>query len=546
MFAPDRGCEEFEFVPNSADKSPEIGPHLDEESDVIELTEEVSKNRVAPSELDGLSLEMPAFRVPESVLDEELDGETNRLDAQSLEDAGYDRQEMVKTISMKPVRREDLEAMAPSRAPELDEPLSDARFAPDIVTAPPRVLIKRWNEGLPLAALKLVSAPPPGSPPPVVAAALAAGSEAPPAPVEPALDEDSDVLELDEIETIQEPPARPPAGAPTAAPPTPELPATPDPEQRQAPDVSAAEPEPTPAEPASAESAASSEPAAGDSEMQGLVKELLEEKKAKAQGPRTKRLRPRDVWFQEVFSEEYLRTIPASIGERTEQEVEFIRKSLKLKRGSRILDLACGFGRHAIGLAEQGYEMVGVDLSMPLLQKALADARQRSTNVKFIHGDMRELNFNEVFDGCYVWDTSVGYFDDRTNLRVFQGIQRALKPGGRILVDVINRDYVVRETPTRLWWEGEGCIFLEESEFDFQTSTLHAKRSFIYEDNSPPLEQNSYIRLYNVHELRQMLHVAGFNVLEISGERFTRGYFLGASSRRVIVLAEKRARKDTV
>ncbi|TXD33115.1 class I SAM-dependent methyltransferase, partial [Lujinxingia vulgaris] len=320
---------------------------------------------------------------------------------------------------------------------------------------------------------------------------------------------------------------------------TPELPATPDPE---APRAAEAAPE-TAAAPA--ETTSAGEPA-GDSEMQGLVKELLEEKKAKAQGPRTKRLRPRDVWFQEVFSEEYLRTIPASIGERTEQEVEFIRKSLKLKRGSRILDLACGFGRHAIGLAEEGYEMVGVDLSMPLLQKALADARQRSTNVKFIHGDMRELNFNEVFDGCYVWDTSVGYFDDRTNLRVFQGIQRALKPGGRILVDVINRDYVVRETPTRLWWEGEGCIFLEESEFDFQTSTLHAKRSFIYEDNSPPLEQNSYIRLYNVHELRQMLHVAGFNVLEISGERFTRGYFLGASSRRVIVLAEKRARKDTM
>lgn len=538
MFAPDRGCEEFEFVPNSADKSPEIGPHLDEESDVIELTEEVNKNHAAPSDLDGLSLEMPAFRVPESVLDVDLEGDTNRLDARDVEDAGYDRQELVKTISMKPVRREDLEAFAPTRAPELDEPLSDARFAPDIVTAPPRVLIKRWNDGLPAAALKLVSAPPPGSPPPVVAAAAAASSSSesaiPPAPAQPSLDEDSDVLELDEIETIEEPPARP-----AAAPPTPELPATPDPDTPRAAEA-APETAAAPTEVASA-----GEPA-GDSEMQGLVKELLEEKKAKAQGPRTKRLRPRDVWFQEVFSEEYLRTIPASIGERTEQEVEFIRKSLKLKRGSRILDLACGFGRHAIGLAEEGYEMVGVDLSMPLLQKALADARQRSTNVKFIHGDMRELNFNEVFDGCYVWDTSVGYFDDRTNLRVFQGIQRALKPGGRILVDVINRDYVVRETPTRLWWEGEGCIFLEESEFDFQTSTLHAKRSFIYEDNSPPLEQNSYIRLYNVHELRQMLHVAGFNVLEISGERFTRGYFLGASSRRVIVLAEKRARKDTM
>ena len=111
------------------------------------------------------------------------------------------------------------------------------------------------------------------------------------------------------------------------------------------------------------------------------------------------------------------------------------------------------------------------------------------------------------------------------------------------MIDVINRDYVVRQTPTRLWWEGKGCIFLEESEFEYQTSTLHAKRSYIYEDGTPPLEQNSYVRLYNVHELRQMLHVAGFKVLEVSGERHHKGYFLGAASRRIIVLAEKRIKK---
>ncbi|MFU8805296.1 MAG: SAM-dependent methyltransferase, partial [Bradymonadaceae bacterium] len=114
--------------------------------------------------------------------------------------------------------------------------------------------------------------------------------------------------------------------------------------------------------------------------------------------------------------------------------------------------------------------------------------------------------------------------------------------GGRFLIDVINRDYVIDQMPTRTWWEGSGCIFLEESEFDYGTSVLHAKRSFIYEDGSPPLEQNCYIRLYTMHELRQMLHVAGFSVLEISGERHHRGYYLGASSSRNIILAEKRSK----
>lgn len=276
--------------------------------------------------------------------------------------------------------------------------------------------------------------------------------------------------------------------------------------------------------------------------MRGLVQELLEEKKEEREQT-TKRLRPRDVWFQDVFSEEFLRTLPPNLAELTRRDVDFIEESLRLKKGSRILDLACGFGRHSMELAERGYEMVGLDLSMQLLQKALEEAQQRSIAVKFLHGDMRELNFAGVFDGCFIWDTSLGYFDDRTNLRVLQGVNRALKNGGRLVVEVVNRDYVIQQTPTRLWWEGDDCTFLEESEFDYGSSTLHAKRSFIYHDGTPPLEQNSFVRLYGAHELRQMLHVAGFKVLELSGERHHRGYFLGAASRKIIILAEKRAKK---
>ncbi|MEZ4460035.1 MAG: hypothetical protein R3E66_09955 [bacterium] len=69
---------------------------------------------------------------------------------------------------------------------------------------------------------------------------------------------------------------------------------------------------------------------------------------------------------------------------------------------------------------------------------------------------------------------------------------------------------------------------------------LHTKRSFIYEDGSPPQEFNSYIRLYSLHELNHILNVAGFDLLEVSGELCHRGSFLGPNSSRLILLAEKR------
>jgi SAM-dependent methyltransferase len=177
---------------------------------------------------------------------------------------------------------------------------------------------------------------------------------------------------------------------------------------------------------------------------------------------------------------------------------------------------------------------------MPLLKKALNEAKKQSLSIKFIHGDMRDLNFDSIFDGCFLWQTSFGYFEDRVNLQVLRGINRALKPGGRLVIDVINRDHIARDMPHRIWWEGVDCVFLEEVELDHNTSILHTKRSYIYEDGTPPLEQNSYIRLYSLHELRQLFNAAGFEPQEVSGELHHRGRYLGPASSRIILMGRKR------
>ncbi|MEM1350508.1 MAG: class I SAM-dependent methyltransferase, partial [Myxococcota bacterium] len=152
---------------------------------------------------------------------------------------------------------------------------------------------------------------------------------------------------------------------------------------------------------------------------------------------------------------------------------------------------------------------------------------------------MRSLNFDNIFDGCFIWQSSFGFFDDATNFKVLQGVWRALKPGGRFLVDVPNRDHIVSAMPTRSWWEGHECIFLEEVDFDPIESVLHTKRSFIYENGSKPLEQNSYLRLYSLHELTALMEAAGLRVLEVSGEMHHMGRFLGAESSKLLLLAEK-------
>lgn len=534
---------------NSADNSPSLEPHLDEDSDVIELTEEVGPS--APA-VDDLAFAIPEFKVPTGQTSTVMSRDPERG---VHEDEAFDREELVRTVRMEAFDRNQLELLDAVRKWSISAYLRDHRFAPDILVTPPRVLTKKWK-----GELQIPDAAYFGAATPTIQTKTITDEEI--------LRSAEDVDALPEV-AREEPQHsdKVPQGAPRAhdiddasfddseempeieldseiledATPLPQPPPKPDlpeghVEQRQRKDT-----QPLPARrrhPTPVSSALTQSGPDNEDDISGIVQEILDEKKPKYV-PNAAELK-RANWFVDVFSEAYLRTLPKDLAGQTERESAFIVESLGVKKGARIFDLACGFGRHSINLAKRGYEVAGLDLSMAMLQRALSEAQRQSLSIKFIHGDMRELNFNEIFDACFLWQTSFGYFDDRTNFKVLQGIHRSLKPGGRLLIDVVNRDYVIAEMPSRTWWEGMECVLLEEVEFDYETSILHTKRSFIYEDGSPPQEFNGYIRLYSLHELNQILSVAGFDLLEVSGELCHRGSFLGTNSHRMILLVEKR------
>jgi SAM-dependent methyltransferase len=256
---------------------------------------------------------------------------------------------------------------------------------------------------------------------------------------------------------------------------------------------------------------------------------------ALAQRPRKKRLRP---WFEEVFDEDYLRTLPFMTAEQTLREVGFIREALAPPADGQILDIACGYGRHAIELSQRGLRVTGLDLSLPLLIRAADESQRRALSVNFVHADMREMAFDGQFDGAYCLLSSFGYFDEETNLKVATAICRSLKPGARFLLDTLNRDYIVADLPARVWWEGDGCVVLEEVDFNFHTSRVIIRRSVVFQDGRQ-VEQDISIRAYSLHELGKLLRQAGFRVQDVSGSLATKGHFFGATSRNIIMVCER-------
>src|SRR5436853_7510593 len=99
-------------------------------------------------------------------------------------------------------------------------------------------------------------------------------------------------------------------------------------------------------------------------------------------------------WYQSFYGEDHLRIYgPALSPSRTAQEVDGIVSLLGLSPGEAILDLCCGHGRHAIALAQRGYQLVGQDLSEVFLRRAAVDAQAQAVEVRWICKDLRDIPF---------------------------------------------------------------------------------------------------------------------------------------------------------
>ena len=249
-----------------------------------------------------------------------------------------------------------------------------------------------------------------------------------------------------------------------------------------------------------------------------------------------------EQWFKEFFDKYYYETyVETEPEDRNIRESKFIISALNLPKGSSILDLGCGYARHAVYLAKWGYSVVGFDLSDYLLKRAKERCKKFNVEIDFIRGDMRKMFFEERFDGIYMFYTTFGYFSDEENMIVLENIFNALKRKGKILIDVWNKIrvysiYLHRNNVMKNWYNAGGYMILEEGFLNYMDDRVVVKRIF-YRNSKKIVEKTFSLKIYSVYELSKMLRKVGLRILKIYGDY--RGNKYSIDSPRIIIVGEK-------
>ncbi len=241
------------------------------------------------------------------------------------------------------------------------------------------------------------------------------------------------------------------------------------------------------------------------------------------------------TWYESWFeSPWYMKLYRHRTEDEARRAVDLIEHVARVPHGARILDLACGYGRHALALAEAGYTVVGLDASRFLIERAREIYPH--PRASYVIGDMRGPFDGAPFDAIVNFFTSFGYFDnDAENERVFRAVFDALVPGGRFVMDFFNADHVrthlVPETMSLI----DSATVIQERVIDepFVKKTITISNPCCYE-----LEFHESVWLYTADDLRRMAQAAGLVVDHIIGN-YDASPFHAETSPRCILIAHR-------
>jgi SAM-dependent methyltransferase len=239
---------------------------------------------------------------------------------------------------------------------------------------------------------------------------------------------------------------------------------------------------------------------------------------------------PNKSWFEDWFNSPYYHILYAN---RSEEEAELFIKAivefLNLSKGKKVIDIACGKGRHAKTMAKLGLDVTGIDLS----PNSIAEASLCScAKLKFDVWDMRKTYMAETYDVVFNLFSSFGYFsDDSEDLACIHAFAENLKQGGLLVFDYLNTEWAVKNMKHREIIQRNEIQFHIEKKLE--DGFIKKKIDFLVDGENYSFEEQ--LKVINEYKIKTMLQQSGFIVQHTFGDYHLAPFESGISPRLIIV-----------
>lgn len=237
----------------------------------------------------------------------------------------------------------------------------------------------------------------------------------------------------------------------------------------------------------------------------------------------------KNTWFASWFDTPYYHILYKDRDyEEAQVFMDNITNYLNLPEDAKILDLACGKGRHSIYLNQLGYDVTGADLS----ENSISEASKFSNNkLHFTVHDMR-IPFDEKFDAIFNLFTSFGYFEnDEDNLTTLQAIKESLSEYGFAVIDFMNVHHVINNLVPEETKTVEGIEF----KIKRYVKDNHIFKEIDFEDKGEKFHFVEKVQALTLQDFEEMMEEAGIFLLDTFGDYKLKKFYKNDSERLIMV-----------
>lgn len=241
-----------------------------------------------------------------------------------------------------------------------------------------------------------------------------------------------------------------------------------------------------------------------------------------------------DVYFDGSYKDIWRSLIPAEL---TVKEVDFMMTYFNLDKGSKVLDLMCGYGRHAIALGKKGISVTAIDNLGVYITEINQIAKEEALPVKGIKADILQYKINEEYDLALCMGNSLNFFVGEDVARLLKNVHVHLRPGGHLLINTWSlAEIAIKSFTEKAWNEVNGIKHICESRFLFRPTRIEFDSIFLSPNGN--IEKKQAIDyIFSVAEMETLLETTGFALVEIFSIPGKKKFRLGEP--RAYIIAQK-------